>query len=235
MHRRYWKSLNKNSSKSLRVKTQGVIGVSRLRPRNGQKNPGLRFRFRGRTLPQDLRAGFEDLELRPWRRSPLLCRLCAAYGHTSKHCRSDQLRCLKCTEPHATDDCQSSRTCCPQCAADHAASDRRCPVLTSYFKRQANSRQDAPTTPEKTTSEASTQTTTTPNRRAATESKSPCVKTTSSQTEDLPGLSPEEEEPDRWRRRTRQDTQSAAVPPPVPDRPSRWPTPQPIPEDDRRR
>lgn len=167
------------------LKTQGVIGVSRLRPKNDQKNPGLRFRFRGRSVPQGLRAGFEDFELRPWRRSPLLCRRCASYGHTSRHCRNDQLRCLRCSEQHTTDDCQSSSTCCPQCAADHAAWDRRCPVLKEFFKNQAN-RREAPAQPRKRTTEASTQTTTAPKKNVATEPKITQVKTTSVQTDDLP-------------------------------------------------
>ena len=37
---------------------QGVVGVTRLRKRNDQPNPGIRFRFRGGTFPPKIRAGF---------------------------------------------------------------------------------------------------------------------------------------------------------------------------------
>ena len=42
------------------LRSQGVIGVRRLRPRNGRPNSGLRLAFIGNTIPATIRAGFED-------------------------------------------------------------------------------------------------------------------------------------------------------------------------------
>ena len=60
------------------LRNQGVIGVTRLRPKNGQKQAGLRIRILGNSIPAEIRAGFQDIALRPWRITPLLCRRCAA-------------------------------------------------------------------------------------------------------------------------------------------------------------
>ena len=49
----------------LELKSQGVIGIKRLRSKPGKKNPEIRFRFRGKTFPPILRAGFENIKMRP--------------------------------------------------------------------------------------------------------------------------------------------------------------------------
>ena len=118
------------------LKAQGVIGVTRLRPRSGTINPGIRFRFRGRSFPEEIRAGFEDIPLRTWRRSPMLCRRCAAYGHTAKHCKAKSLRCLRCADKHCTEDCKTDDLNCPHCEGAHAAWDRKCPILAKFFAAQ---------------------------------------------------------------------------------------------------
>ena len=46
------------------LREQGVVGVTRLRKKNGQNSPGIRLRFRGATFPPTIRAGFETIELR---------------------------------------------------------------------------------------------------------------------------------------------------------------------------
>ena len=38
---------------------QGIIGASRLRPKDGVKNPGLRLRVQGVTVPPKLQVGFD--------------------------------------------------------------------------------------------------------------------------------------------------------------------------------
>ena len=118
------------------LREQGIIAAYRLRPTRGKPNPGLRLTIIGKTVPTSIRAGFQDIPLRPWRRSPLLCRKCAAYGHTHKYCRADFRRCLRCAEDHLTDDCQSTRNCCPHCGNGHPAWDRRCPILEAHFNKQ---------------------------------------------------------------------------------------------------
>ena len=61
------------------LSSQGVVGAYRLRPRNGKPNPGIRLTFSGASFPASIRAGFEDINLRPWLRNPLLCRHCSKY------------------------------------------------------------------------------------------------------------------------------------------------------------
>ena len=219
------------------LRDQGVVGVQRLRPKNGKPNPAIRLTILGKTIPPSIRAGFQDISLRPWRRAPLLCRRCAAYGHLERHCRSDSLQCLRCSGPHTTEDCQTSRTCCPHC-----------PVLAAFYKEQDQRiKQNRPTT--KTTTDASTQATE-EKIDAATATSEPHRPTTSSvvvQTDDLPTFegmvtliqqpqapptssdqTEDSEEKCRWDRRTRQGARAAAVPPPIPDRVSR---PEPAPSE----
>ena len=218
---------------------QGVVGVTRLRKRHDQPNPGIRLRFRGGTFPPTIRAGFEDFELRPWQRSPLLCRQCASYGHVKKHCRATYERCLRCSEAHKTDDCKSPSCHCPHCAEDHPAWDRRCKALEAYATRQGRLTQRAPAAAESlATAEASTQTSTstrdayTHTQKTATACRScgtarASTTSTEAQTEDHSAgqedIDPSED-PGWWRRRTRQDTRGVTAPPPIPERPERQKT-----------
>ena len=105
------------------------IGVSRLQPRNPTASPGIRLRFIGLQCPEEVRAGFERIKIRPWQQAPLMCRTrrCASYGHTNKRCRAAEPRYLRCSGAHPADDCnQSSAALCPHCGAGHAACDHCC-------------------------------------------------------------------------------------------------------------
>ena len=185
------------------LKTQGVIGITRLRPKSGKANPGIRFRFRGQTSPPELRAGFEDIPLRPWRRSPLLCRRCAAYGHPAKHCRSETLRCLRCSGSHCTDDCDSGALLCPHCEERHAAWDRRCAVLAAFFAKQDGASQNtAHQELVRKKTDAATQTKLAFKTSVASGPHQPTTRLIEIQTDDLPVLAgmatliQEEEDPE---------------------------------------
>ena len=116
---------------------QGVIDVRRLRPRGQERNPGLRIRFRGLSLPKQLQIGFDELKIRRWTDSPKLCRRCAEHGHLAVHCRSATTRCLRCSGEHHTDDCQQTKRHCPHCGDAHAAWDRRCPKVREWIGRES--------------------------------------------------------------------------------------------------
>ena len=220
------------------LRDQGVIGVYRLRPTHGKTNPGLRLTILGKTIPPHIRAGFQDIPLRPWRRSPLLCRRCASYGHSQKHCRAGYLRCLRCSGEHSTDNCEAAASRCPHCEGNHPAWDRRCATLQAFFQKQETPAMRAPATLE----DAATQTAPTTTRDAATTSAprtcsaatgpgpEPDRKSTASQTDKLPVfhgtatiIDEEEEEersPDqdnieehRWDYRTQIDQGDAELPP----------------------
>ena len=175
------------------LRDQGVIGIQRLRPKNGKTNPAIRLRILGTTIPAEIRAGFQDVPIRPWRRSPLLCRRCAAFGHTQKFCRASFLRCLRCAGQHATDDCGAARSHCPHCGGEHPAWDRQCQVLASHFEKEAPPAMRTPP-PKK---DAFTQTTRGNTRDAAVTAKPTVLsastgtghatsKTTAVQTNELP-------------------------------------------------
>ena len=51
----------------LELRSQGVIGIRRLRPKNGKNNPNIRLTFFGKTPPTEIRAGFEDIKVEPRR------------------------------------------------------------------------------------------------------------------------------------------------------------------------
>ena len=132
------------------LQSQGVIGVRRLRPRQGGKpNPLVRLKFRGHSHPISIRAGFEILELRLWVRPPLLCRRCARYGHGVRSCRSRTKRCLKCAGPHGTDGCEAAHKHCPHCDGPHAAWEHCCPAMHDQLCRaeEEQRRNAGPPTP----------------------------------------------------------------------------------------
>ena len=68
----------------IELRSQGVIRIRRLRPKNGKTNAHIRLTFFGKTPPTEIRAGIQDIAIKPWIRSPMLCRHCARYGHTAK-------------------------------------------------------------------------------------------------------------------------------------------------------
>ena len=174
------------------LRDQGVVGIFRLRQRNGRKNPGMRLHILGKTIPTHIRAGFQDIPLRPWRRSPLLCRRCASHGHTQKNCRADTLRCLRCADPHATDDCGAAKNLCPHCGGGHPGWDRRCEVLKSLFNNQETPawREPTPKTDASTQTGTSTRDvaiTARPHTSAAATGPGPATtKTTAVQTNNIP-------------------------------------------------
>ena len=178
------------------LRGQGVTGVFRIRP-SEKKSPGIRLRFRGGTLPPTIRAGFQDIQIRPWQRSPLLCRRCAEYGHLKKTCRATKPRCLRCSEEHETDGCKSTTPKCPHCTKRHPAWDKRCTSLAEYvLKKQVVEQPPEPRSPGPMT-DASSQTEKTATKNSATTAKPhtasastgpapPTCKTVKTQTEDLP-------------------------------------------------
>ena len=128
------------------LQPQGVVGVQRLRPRQGRPSPLLRLKFAGHSYPSSIRAGFEVIELRLWVRPPLLCRKCARYGHGSRACRAKTARCLKCAGPHHTDSCEAAHRHCPQCEGPHAAWEHAYSLWTGPLKksRKAEERRRRP-------------------------------------------------------------------------------------------
>ena len=209
--------------------SQGVIGATRLRSRDGEKSPGIRFRFRGLSFPNKLKTGFDSIKLRRWVESPKLCRRCARYGHLAASCRAADPRCLRCADPHHTDDCQAEKKHCPHCSGSHAAWERRCPTLQAWF------RQDAPTPPsvrsadstdavtqteDGSTTSVSVGSQTTRNQRRHRNTQTNGPTTRDSAMQHHPTTRDAELQTNSSRLATNQTTQTPEGPPPPPPRPS---------------
>ena len=172
------------------LRPQGVVGITRLRPRDGKANPRVRLTITGKTVPASIRAGYQDIELQLWISSPLMCRNCSKYGHTAKRCRSQVPRCLRCSGGHPTPDCRTEDRLCPQCGGNHAAWERSCPTLQEHFnreKRRYSQRDSLPDAggnlrPRQRHPEATTQTEPNKNIEATTQTEPSKKKTAKVQT-----------------------------------------------------
>ena len=124
------------------LRTQGVVSVKRLRPRNGKTSPLLRFSFLGNRHPAVLKAGYEVIPLRLWINPPLQCRACAHFGHGARSCRAKKKTCLRCSGQHHTDQCKEQLLRCPYCEGPHAGWDRTCPAYQDQMRRTEEAQRD---------------------------------------------------------------------------------------------
>ena len=103
------------------------------------------------SLPSTVHFGMLKFKLRAYVPSPVQCKNCLGYGHTSKHC-TYQPRCLHCGNVgHSYDACviKNKAARCANCGGGHEASDKTCPTFiaareqlrqTAAAKRQTYSR-----------------------------------------------------------------------------------------------
>lgn len=81
------------------------------------------------TLPCTIHFGMLKIKLRAYVPSPMRCKNCLGYGHTSKHC-THQSRCLHCGNVgHNYDACVTKNQAirCANCGGGHTALDKTCP------------------------------------------------------------------------------------------------------------
>lgn len=112
------------------LKEQNVIEVYRVAKFiNGEKKetPLHILTFDTPTLPFRIKAGFYNLEVRPYLPSPMRCRRCHILGHTVQRCPSEQNLCIKCgSSTHSSEQCVKDPVCV-NCNGDHLSNSNKCP------------------------------------------------------------------------------------------------------------
>ena len=95
-------------------------------------------------LPGTIHFGMLKFKLRAYVPSPMRCKSCLGYGHTSKHC-THQPRCLHCGNTgHNYDACviKNEAARCANCGGGHVASDKTCPKfiqMRDHLRKTATS------------------------------------------------------------------------------------------------
>ena len=108
---------------------QGVIAVRKFfSDPNREQTPLYVLTFLG-PAPKELKLGYQIFPLDKYLPSPLTCKNCYRFGHTTKICRGKSI-CKICSSPeHKEDECdQKTSPKCINCKGSHAADDKQCPT-----------------------------------------------------------------------------------------------------------
>ncbi|GFR91647.1 nucleic-acid-binding protein from mobile element jockey [Elysia marginata] len=90
--------------------------------------------FNTPTPPQEIKAGYLPLTVRPYVPTPMRCFRCHRYGHGRNKCRAKEELCVRCGEPgHGSEECKRDVRCV-NCKGDHPANSKTC---TKYMEEQA--------------------------------------------------------------------------------------------------
>ena len=86
-------------------------------------------------------AGKRAIPKKP-KREPIRCLFCQKFGHERRACRSEQLRCGRCAQPHETKTCTAQRQDlrCANCQGPHASFDRICQSFHEKCQQMDNRR-----------------------------------------------------------------------------------------------
>ena len=113
---------------------QGVIRVTRLKSKGASPNPLLEVTFRGLSCPSALYAGYEVIPVERWLRTPMVCRRCGRYGHTTARCKRRDVCCGRCSDGgHTFEECQAQEPSASSTTPSHHKSLR----LTSRQSQRA--------------------------------------------------------------------------------------------------
>ena len=114
------------------IENQNVTHVYRIKKRTGPQThePSNLFiiTFGSPILPNHVKIGYINAEVRVYYPNPRRCFNCQRYGHGKTYCSHD-LVCPKCGEEgHEYKDCQNEKRCY-HCRQDHETSSRECPMF----------------------------------------------------------------------------------------------------------
>ena len=89
--------------------------------------------FKGTSLPQKVRLGFERFDVDLYIPFPRRCFKCQKYGHNSSTCQATADVCPLCLGTgHKQDSCPNKESLkCPNCNGPHSATGRECPAYIS--------------------------------------------------------------------------------------------------------
>ena len=115
------------------LKPQNVITVRKMfndkdPDSNRNKLPLYVLTFLG-NVPTDLKIGYRNIKTEKYYPSPMQCRKCWRFAHSTTACRSRTKNCFKCSSSeHSGEECTSSEPKCINCKGSHQSSDRGCPT-----------------------------------------------------------------------------------------------------------
>ncbi|GFS58334.1 putative RNA-directed DNA polymerase from transposon X-element [Trichonephila clavipes] len=108
---------------------QGVIQVRRITIKKDTAvipTQHLILTFSSPTLPQTIKAGYLNCEIRPYIPNPLRCFKCQRFGHSQTSCRGP-LTCSRCASVgHTSTDCILEPKCF-NCSQSHSSDSKLCP------------------------------------------------------------------------------------------------------------
>ncbi|XP_055584863.1 uncharacterized protein LOC129737729 [Uranotaenia lowii] len=116
------------------LKSEGVTTVRRITKKladgKSTNTPLIILTFRGTERPEHIRFGMLRVNVRPYYPSVLICRNCAAYGHSSKRCTSSAV-CMNCSQKHQIVEHQTcpNPSFCNHCSGAHSPVSKVCPVF----------------------------------------------------------------------------------------------------------
>ncbi|XP_014258530.1 uncharacterized protein LOC106672001 [Cimex lectularius] len=115
------------------LEDQGVLEVRRMNTRrNGQIVPSasLILTFDTPICPEEIRAAFYKLKVRPYIPSPQRCYRCQRFGHISLRCKSPQEFCECGREAHPKESGCADPPTCVNCGGCHTSRSASCPILS---------------------------------------------------------------------------------------------------------
>ncbi|XP_053968443.1 uncharacterized protein LOC128869865 [Anastrepha ludens] len=131
------------------LKSQNVCLVEKIlkKDNNNLIETGLVvLTFDSTTLPEDIRIGYEKINIRPHIPRPLRCNNCFYYGNISKFCKNNNT-CPFCAKDYhlnteSKEECRNKKLCV-NCHIskvtpnDHSAIDKKCPIFIKQQELQA--------------------------------------------------------------------------------------------------
>lgn len=117
----------------------GVVDVRRLKFKKDGKLEDSRsicITFNQKTLPAEIRLGYESYPVRPYVAPVVRCFKCQIIGHTASVC-GGKVRCVRCGGPHEFKECNNKDSLkCVRCGGKHSAAYEGCEVIRMEKKIQ---------------------------------------------------------------------------------------------------